>query len=88
MKKQTTKKMIEIWDMFDQVTIRDLRPPTIRELMDDLKVKSTSLVSYRLWRGVEVGLVCTYYDRWGRMHYAPAWWSRMVLENIERYHPK
>lgn len=75
------------WDALDRLTLVQVVPPSIRELMRELGRASTSMTVYRLERGVEAGRVSRVHFK-GRCHYVPAWWYRMVIENMKRYYGK
>ena len=83
MKRPTTPTpdQVRLWDALDHLTAEGRHPPTIRGLMEYMGMRSTSLVQYRLIRGVRAGRVV----RMG-IHYVPCWWSKMIDENMEKYY--
>lgn len=76
-----TQAQVRLWDVLDEMTAKAKRPPTIREIMFRLQMRSTSLVQYRLIRGIPAGRVA----RFGNQ-YVPSWWGRMIEENMEKYY--
>ena len=80
-----TPLQLSLWKLLDELTAKNLRPPTIRELMLEAGAKSTSTIMHRLNRGVVAGRV-TRCDKGDGTHvYVPAWWDRMITENVPVY---
>jgi SOS-response transcriptional repressor LexA len=80
-----TDKQKEAWDKLDAMTAERKNPPSVRELMLALGCSSTSIIFHRLQRGICEGRVIRV-DSGSVPHFVPAWWSRMVHENMERYY--
>lgn len=70
-----------LWNVLDEMTAKNKQPPTIRAIMSKLGMRSTSLVQYRLIRGIAAGRVA----RFGNQ-YVPHWWGKMIEENMEKYY--
>jgi hypothetical protein len=82
-----TPEQISTWDALDRLTLVQVVPPSIRDLMRELGRASTSMTVYRLERGIEAGRVSRVIVN-GRRHYVPAWWRRMIVENMRNYYGK
>lgn len=80
-----TPLQLQLWKVLDELTAKNLRPPTIRELMLEIGVNSTSTVMHRLNRGVVAGRVSKFDKGDGTHMYVPAWWDRMITENVPVY---
>lgn len=74
---------VAMWDALDRLTMENRRPPVIRELMQAVGKRSTSATIYKLARGIQFGRVSQIGN-----HYVPAWWARMLNENMEKYYGK
>ena len=72
---------VAMWDALDRLTLENQRPPVIRELMQAVGKRSTSATIYKLARGIQFGRVSQIGN-----HYVPAWWAKMLHENMEKYY--
>lgn len=84
MLKPPTPLQLLAWSKMDELTLKNKYPPSVRELMVALKWNSTSATFCRLERGVKDGRVVKING--SVPHYVPAWWHRMVVDNVEKYH--
>jgi len=85
MDRSPTPLQREAWSTLSRMTMEAKRPPSIRELMTETGQRSTSTMVSRLERGVKAGMVIKVPGAFGAQ-YAPAWWGRMIEDNIERYY--
>lgn len=80
-----TELQLHLWSVMDRMTAENKRPPSIRELMVEAGASSTSSTIYRLDRGVREGRVIRTSCSIGHV-YVPAWWQKMINENLEKYY--
>lgn len=80
----TNAQMIT-WDELDKMTADNKYPPSARELKINLGWRSSSLILERLRAGIRYGRVVEIQNAAGP-HYVPAWWWKMVSENVEKYY--
>ncbi len=83
-RKQPTRYQVAAWDALDRMTAKNKFQPSARELMQALGCNSTSTIMERLYAGVRLGRVVMIRNGAGP-HFVPAWWDRMVTENMSRY---
>lgn len=83
--KSPTAGQVDTWNKLDAMTAERRNPPSVRELMIALGCSSTSLIFHRLQRGVTEGRVVRV-DTGNVPCYVPAWWDKMVSENMEKYY--
>lgn len=83
--KAPTAGQVDTWNKLDEMTAQRRNPPSVRELMIALGCSSTSLIFHRLQRGVTEGRVVRV-DTGNVPRYVPAWWDKMVSENMEKYY--
>ncbi len=82
-----TPLQLHLWKVLDEMTARNRRPPTIRELKEETGSSSTSTTIYQLMRGIDAGRVVKITPEFGAQRaYAPAWWAKMVEENLDKYY--
>lgn len=80
-----TQKQLAVWDALDRLSITELIPPSIIDLMVECDMTSKSVILARLKRGVIDGRVATIPTR-GGMKYVPAWWYKMINQETENYY--
>jgi hypothetical protein len=80
-----TNKQLDVWDALDRLTITELMPPSIIDLMVECDMTSKSVILARLKRGVIDGRVATISTR-GGTKYVPAWWFEMIRNETDNYY--
>lgn len=75
---QPTENQLRVWAALDEITFRDHRVPTIRELQDFLGSMSTSTIQRLLIEGVEAGRVATWERDGNSTNYLPAWLQKVI----------
>ena len=80
-----TTKQLDVWDALDRLTITEMLPPSIIDLMVECDMTSKSAVLARLRRGVIDGRVVTISTR-GGTKYVPEWWHRMISRETDGYY--
>ena len=80
-----TPLQIKAWDTLDALTAENKIPPSMTDLMAETGTTSTSVMKHRLDSGVRVGRIVGMKVR-GGTKYVPAWWLRMVNENVNKYY--
>ncbi len=83
--KKITKRQVDVLNTLDMLTYQNKRPPSLHELMQAVDAKSTSAVGYQLRAGVRIGRAVELRTAAGKK-YVPAWWWKMVSENVEKYY--
>lgn len=87
MKKQPspTPGQMMVWDALDRLTKCAPLPPSMTDLLEETGMTSTSVLKHRLDCGVRVGRVTKVPCR-GGSKYVPAWYHRMIVENMDKYY--
>ncbi len=83
--KSPTVAAVNVWDALDRITAKKKMPPTIREIMNATGSNSTSATLYKLERGIKANRVARIEAGASRC-YVPAWWIKMIRENMRNYY--